>query len=64
MVRQIDRSGTHIGISPLSMKKTKYANKNAIRHHLLDCKKIRSFEKFSILTHGSKKCLLKLKESL
>ena len=58
------RSGEHIGISPLTFKKTKPSKKSAIRDHLLKCNTMPSFEEFTILTNGSNKFDLEIKESL
>ena len=58
------RSGEHIGISPLTFKKTKPSKESAIRDHLLNCNNISSFEEFNILANGYYKFVLKIKESL
>ena len=58
------RSGEHIGISPLTFKKTKASKESAIRDHLLNCNNIASFEEFPILTNGNNKFDLEIKESL
>ena len=58
------RSGEHIGISPLTFKKTKPSKESAIRDHLLNCNNIPSFEEFTILTNGNNKFDLEIKESL
>ena len=55
------RSGEHIGISPLTLKKTK---ESAIRDHFLNCNNIPSFEEFTILANGNNKFVLEIKESL
>ena len=57
------RSGDHIGISPLTFKKTKPSKDSAIRDHLLECDNDSSFDKFTILAQGNKKHLLEIKES-
>ena len=43
------RPGEHIGISPLTFKKTKPSKESAIRDHLSNCNNIPSFEEFTIL---------------
>ena len=58
------RSGEHIGISPLTFKKTKPSKESAIRDHLLNCNNIPSFEEFTILASGNNKFVLEIKESL
>ena len=58
------RSGEHIGISPLTFKKTKPAKESPIRDHLLNCNNIPSFEKFTILANRNNKFNLEIKESL
>ena len=58
------RSGEHIGKSPLTFKKTKPPKESTIHNHLLNCYKISSFEKFTILADGNKKFVLEIKESL
>ena len=58
------RSGEHIGISPLTFKKTKPSKESAIRDHLLNCNNTLSFEEFNILTNGNNKFDLEIKESL
>ena len=58
------RSAEHIGISPLTFKKTKPSKESAIRDHLLNCNNIPSFEEFTILTNGNNKFVLEIKESL
>ena len=58
------RSGEHIGISPLTFKKTKPFKESPIRDHLLECDSNPSFDEFTILAHGNEKYLLELKESL
>ena len=66
MVRQRHlkvRSGEHVGISPLTFKKTKPSKKSSIRDHLLQCDN-NPFDEFTILAQGNKKCLLEIKESL
>ena len=52
-------SGEHIGISPLTFKKTKPSKKSSIRDHLLECDSNLSSDGFTILEHGNKKSLLK-----
>ena len=48
--RQLNvRSGEHIGISPLTFKKTKSSKESVIRDHLLNYNNIPSFEEFTIL---------------
>ena len=58
------RCGEHIGISPLTLKKTRPSKDSSIRDHLLECDNIPSFDEFTILAHGNKKFLLEIKESL
>ena len=58
------RSREHIGISPLTFKKTKPSKESAIRDHLSNCNNIPYFEEFIILTNGSNKLVLEIKESL
>ena len=58
------RYGEHIGISPLTFKKTKPSKESAIRDHLLNCNNIPSFEKFTILANGNNEFVLEIKESL
>ena len=58
------RSGEHIGISPLTFKKTKPSKESAGHDHLLNCNNIPSFEEFAILTNGDNKFVLEIKESL
>ena len=57
-------SGEHIGISPLAFKKTKPSKESSIHDHLLECDNNPSFDEFTILAHGNKKYLPKIKESL
>ena len=56
--------GEHIGISPLTSKKTKPSKESAIRDHLLICNNVPSFDEFSILAHGNNRFVLEIKESL
>ena len=58
------RSGQHIGISPLTFKKRKPSKESSIHDHLLEWDNNRSFDEFTILSHGNKKHLLATKESL
>ena len=58
------RSGEHIGVSPLTFKKTKPSKESTIHDHLLNCNNIPSFEEFTILTNGNNKFDLEIKESL
>ena len=58
------RCGEHIGISPLTFKKTKPSTESAIRDHLLNCNNISSFEEFTILANGKNKFVLEIKERL
>ena len=58
------RSGEHIGISPLTFKKTKPSKESAIRDHLLNCNNIPSLEEFTILTNWNKKFDLEIKKSV
>ena len=54
----------HLGISPLTFKKTKPSKNSAIRDHLLNCNNIPFFEEFTILTNGDNKFVFEIKESL
>ena len=56
------RSGEHIGISPLTFKKTKPSKESAIRDHLLNCNNVPSLEKLTILANGNNKFELEIKE--
>ena len=58
------RSGDHIGILPLTFKKTKPSKESAIHDHFLNCNNILSFEEFTILTNRNNKFNLDIKESL
>ena len=58
------RLGEHIGISPLTFKKTKSSKESTIHDHLLNCNNILSFEEFTILTNRNNKFNLEIKESL
>ena len=58
------RAGEHIGISPITNKRTKASNNSAICDHLLLCNNTPSFDEFSVLAHGKNKFLLEIKESL
>jgi len=58
------RSGEHIGISPLTFKKVKSSDESSVRDHLLFCDHSPSFDDFTIITHGTNKFLLEIKESL
>ena len=58
------RLGEHIGISPLTFKKTKPSKESVIRDHLLNCNNIASFEEFTILTKENNKFVLEIKETL
>ena len=58
------RSGEHIGISPLTFKKTKPSKESAIHDHLLNYNNIPSFEEFTVLTNKNNKFDLEIKESL
>ena len=57
------RSGENIGILALTFKKTKPSKEISIRDHLLECNNNPSFDEFTILAHGNKKYLPKIKES-
>ena len=52
------RSGEHIGISPLTFKKTKPSKESTICDHLLNCNNILSFEEFTIVTNQNHKFVL------
>ena len=56
------KSGEHIGISPLTFKKTKLSKESTICNHLFNCNNIPSFEEFIILTNGNNKFDLEIKE--
>ena len=58
------RPDEHIGISPLTFKKTKPSKESSIRGHLLKCDNNSSFDEFTILAHRNKKYLLEVKETL
>ena len=58
------RSGEHIGISPLTFKKTKPSEDSSIPDHLLECNHNPSFDEFTILAYRNKEYLLEIKESL
>ena len=55
------RSGEHIGISPLTFKKTKPSKESSIRHHILKFDNNPSFDEPTILAHGNKKYLFEIK---
>ena len=57
-------SSEHIGISPLTFKKTKPSKESSIHDHLLECDNNLSFDEFTILAHRNKKYLLEIKESV
>ena len=57
-------SGEHIGISPLTFKKTKPSKESSIHDHLLECDNNLSSDEFTILVHRNKKYLLEIKESV
>ena len=57
------RPGKLIGISPLTMEKTKDVNENSIRDHIQEFKNHPSFDIFNVLVDGNKKYLLRPKES-
>ena len=48
-----NRSGEHIGISPLTFKKIKTSKESSIRDHLSECDDNPSFDEFTILAHGN-----------
>ena len=52
------RSGEHLGISPLTFKKTKPSKESSIRDHLLQRGNNPSFDEFTFLGHGNKKNIL------
>ena len=58
------RSSKHMGISSLPFKKTRPCKESLTRDHLLQCDNKTSFDELTILTHGIKKYLLQIKESL
>ena len=45
------RSDEHIGISPLTFKKTKLSKESSIRDYLLKCHSNPSFDEFTILAN-------------
>ena len=55
-------SGEHIGISPLTFKKTKSFKESSICDHLLQCDNNFSFDEFTTLPRGNKKYLFEIKE--
>ena len=55
-------SGEHIGILPLTFRKTKPSKESSIRDHLLEYDNSPSFDEFTILAHGDKKYLLEINE--
>ena len=57
------RSGQHIGISPLTFKKTKPSKESSIRDCLLQCDNNPLFGEFTTLAQGNKKYLLEIKKS-
>ena len=57
------RSGEHIGISPLTFKKTKPSKDSLTCDHLLQCDD-NFFYEFTILEQGNKTCLLEIKDLL
>ena len=54
------RSGEHVGISPLTFKKTKPSQDSLTCDHLLQCDN-NFFYEFTILEHGNKTCLVEIK---
>ena len=58
------RSGEHIGISPLTFRKTKPLKESAVRDHLLNWNNIASFVELTILASGRHKYILEIKKSL
>ena len=58
------RSRDHIGILPLTFKKTKPSKESAIHDHLLNCNNMPSVEGFTILTNGNNKFVHEIKEGL
>ena len=58
------RSSEHIGIRPLTFKKTKLSKESSVRDYLLKCHSNPSFDEFTILANWNKKCLLEIKERL
>ena len=64
-IRYLDiRSGKHIGVSPLTVKKVKPVNDSAARDHLHHCNYLPSFDNFSILVHENKTFLLEIERKL
>ena len=58
------RSGEHNEISHLTFKKTKPSKESDIHDQLLNCNNMLSFEGLTILTNGSNKFVLEIKEGL
>ena len=56
--------GKHVCISPLTKKQKNPKNNRSVANHLLFCNHSACYDNFSILTRGSNKFLLELKESL
>ena len=64
-IRHLDiRSGEHIGVSRLNVKKVKPSNNSTVCDHVLHNNFLTSFENFSGFAHENKKSLLKIRESL
>ena len=58
------RVGEHLGISPLTGKKSKARKTTAVKDHMLFCDHIVSLDDFKILTSSNSEFHLKIKESL
>ena len=56
------RSGEHIGISHLTIKKTKPSNQSVIHNHLLNCRNVSSFKEFNIFANRNNKFVLEIIE--
>ena len=54
----------HMGVSALACKNIKSTKSSAMRHHMLVCNNIVSFEDFSILANGTNDFRIKLQENL
>ncbi|XP_057305452.1 uncharacterized protein LOC130642384 [Hydractinia symbiolongicarpus] len=58
------RASEHLGVSPLTGKKSTSSNCTAIKDHLKACHTTSSLDDFSILSRGNNRYLLEIKESL
>ena len=57
-------SEEHIGISPLTFKKTKPSKESTLRDYLLNWNSIATFEELTIFANGNNTFTLEIKESL